>query len=91
MYESVGPQVISYGFWKFLLGMENHSSTIVLDAPASSIRQAIGVVRIHPSICFELWIGVILAVLDPGIFPEDAILRMVYLDDDFMRGCHPFK
>ena len=59
-----------------MLGMENHSYAIVLDVPHYSLSYAIDVVSIHPIIGCELWIGALLAVLEPDICSEDVIAIM---------------
>ena len=91
MSERIGTQVSSDGFWPFLLRTDNHRSASVLYVPDSYLIYAIGVVIIHLIIGCELWVGVLLEVLGSDIFSEDAIVSMVFLDDDYMRGCHYLK
>ena len=82
MSESIGPQICNNEFWIFMLGVEHGVSAIVFYVTDYFLISDIGVVSIHPRIGCELWIDMLLAVLDLVIFSEDSIVRMLFLDDD---------
>ena len=65
-----------------MLGVEHDVSAIVFYVTDYFLISDIGVVSIHPRIGCELWIDMLLAVLDLVIFSEDSIVSMLFIDDD---------